>query len=200
MYVHHFGLATAPVSRGIANEAAGLSRRGAPRRPSISIEIACSTRTPSSCCSDAPGLGKTTLAAHALRADGTRLAIGWLAAAPQTPTSCSSCCWRSSGSTTYGRSRAERMPDWRQYLRELGPDGNPRGRRRWSARSDTAPGCGRKRPSAVAASATKKFGLSLALAASARLDAPMPTAAQALPRATSKRNMLAPSSRCMALR
>src|SRR6185369_9314842 len=46
----------------------------------------------------------------------------------------------------------------------------------------------------------KKFGLSLARAASARLDAPMPTAAHALPVATSNLNMLAPSSRCMAFK
>jgi hypothetical protein len=48
----------------------------------------------------------------------------------------------------------------------------------------------------VAASVVKKFGLSLARCASTRLEAPMATEPQALPVATSMRNMLAPSSRC----
>jgi hypothetical protein len=69
-----------------------------------------------------------------------------------------------------------------------------------ASRISTPPICGKNFPCAVAASVMKKFGLSFARAASARLEAPMPTAAQALPVATSNRNMLAPSSRCIALR
>jgi len=67
-----------------------------------------------------------------------------------------------------------------------------------ASRIKTPPGWGRNLPCAVAASVTKKFGLPLARLASARLEAPMATAAHALPIATSKRNMLAPSSRSTA--
>ena len=68
------------------------------------------------------------------------------------------------------------------------------------SRITTAPVWGRNLPLAVAASETKKLGLSLARSASLRLDTPMPTAPHALARATSKRNMLAPSSLAKALR
>ena len=69
-----------------------------------------------------------------------------------------------------------------------------------ASRISTPPVCGRNLPCAVAASVTKKFGLSFARPASARLEAPIATAAHALPVATSKRNMLAPSSRCIAFK
>src|SRR6266853_1683381 len=63
----------------------------------------------------------------------------------------------------------------------------------------TPPVCGRNFPCAVAARVMKKLGLSLARLRSARLETPIATEAHALPSATSKRNMLAPSSRCAAL-
>src|SRR3990170_5364616 len=59
-----------------------------------------------------------------------------------------------------------------------------------------APVCGRNLPPAVAASVMKKLGLSLARLKSALLEAPIATDAHALPFAMSRRNMLAPSSRC----
>ena len=60
----------------------------------------------------------------------------------------------------------------------------------------TAPVCGRNLPCAVAESAPKNCGFSLARCSRVRLATPMPTEAHALPTATSQRNMLAPSSRC----
>jgi hypothetical protein len=52
-------------------------------------------------------------------------------------------------------------------------------------RISTPPACGTNLPSAVAASVMKKFGLSCARWASARLEAPIATDAHALPSATS---------------
>ncbi len=118
MYEHHFGLQRPVFPRGIANEAAVFL--GGPRAAVVEhVEIASSTPDSVIVLYGPPGLGKTTLAAHALRADGTRLAIGWLAAAPQTPHELLELLLAEFGFETYRFSRAERLQAWRHYLREL---------------------------------------------------------------------------------
>ncbi len=118
MYEHHFGLHGPLFPGGIASDAAVFlgGRRAAVVEH---VEIASTTPDAVLVLHGPAGLGKTTLAAHALRAHGTRLAIGWLAAAPQTPHELLELLLSEFGFETYRFSRAERLHVWRQYLREL---------------------------------------------------------------------------------
>lgn len=119
MYQQHFGLERAVFQGGIAGEAEVFV---GPRQRSAldNIEIASTTRDSVLVLHGAPGLGKTTIAAHALRAAGTRLAIGWLTTAPQTPEELLDLLLGEFGFDAFENGRAERLQTWRQYLRELG--------------------------------------------------------------------------------
>ncbi|HEU4617266.1 MAG TPA: AAA family ATPase [Gammaproteobacteria bacterium] len=119
MYQQHFDLAKALFGSPIAGDGSVfLSARL--RAVVDNIEIASSTRDSALVLHGPAGLGKTTIAAHALRNAGTRLAIGWLGDAAQTGTEVLDLLLGEFGFDVHGQSRGERLQSWRQYLRELG--------------------------------------------------------------------------------
>jgi type II secretory pathway predicted ATPase ExeA len=119
MYQQHFGLRRALFDRPIAGD--GDVFLGARLRDVVeNIEIASTTRDSVLLLYGAAGLGKTTIAAHAIRAATTRLAIGWLASAPQTGRDLLELLLDEFGFDAHGLSPAERLHAWREYLRELG--------------------------------------------------------------------------------
>jgi type II secretory pathway predicted ATPase ExeA len=65
------------------------------------------------------GVGKTTLAAHTLRALTTRLALGWVGTAPATGHELLEMLLTEFGFSPYKNSRVERLHMWRQYLNEM---------------------------------------------------------------------------------
>jgi general secretion pathway protein A len=119
MYQQYFGLRRALFERPIAGE--GDVFLGARLRDIVeNIEIASTTHDSVLLLHGAGGLGKTTIAAHAMRSAATRLAVGWLAAEPQTSEDLLELLLGEFGFDPRALSRAERLHGWREYLRELG--------------------------------------------------------------------------------
>lgn len=119
MYQQHFGLRRALFERPIADDADVFL--GARLRTVVeNIEIASTTRDSALVLYGPAGLGKSTIAAHALRSASTRLAFAWLAATPQTDHELLELLLGELGFDARGLGRAERLHTWREYLRELG--------------------------------------------------------------------------------
>lgn len=124
MYTKHFGLDRRLFQGGIAQEElvyCGDAQRTLAERLAVALhapDAAVLLHGPA-------GTGKTTLAAHALRAASTttRIACIWLSTPPPTPYDLLELLLTELGFEAYRRSRVERLQTWRQYLTELGATG-----------------------------------------------------------------------------
>lgn len=118
MYKEHFGLDKALFSDGIVRDGDVFF---GPRQQLVAanLKIALSTRDSVTVLSGPMGVGKTTLASHAVRAATTRLALGWLGSAPLTPHELLEHLLSEFDLSPYKSSRVERLQNWRQFLGEM---------------------------------------------------------------------------------
>jgi type II secretory pathway predicted ATPase ExeA len=118
MYKEHFALDKALFSDGIVRDGDVFF---GPRQQLVAanLKIALSTRDSVAVLSGPMGVGKTTLASHAVRAATTRLALGWLGSAPLTPHELLEQLLSEFDMSPYKSSRVERMQNWRQFLGEM---------------------------------------------------------------------------------
>ncbi|HEX7079992.1 MAG TPA: AAA family ATPase [Gammaproteobacteria bacterium] len=120
MYARHFGLERR-LFAGIAHDEAvfiGDAQRTAAEYMRIGLGAPDSVVV----LHGPPGVGKTTLAANALRSSSpsTRVASAWLAAPPSNPYDLLELLLAEFGFEPYKHSRVERLQTWRQFLTELG--------------------------------------------------------------------------------
>jgi type II secretory pathway predicted ATPase ExeA len=118
MYKEHFGLEKALFSDGIVRDSDVFF---GPRQQLVAanLKIALSTRDSIAVLSGPEGVGKTTLASHAVRSATTRLALGWLGSAPLTPHELLEQLLTEFDLSPYKSSRVERLQNWRQFLAEM---------------------------------------------------------------------------------
>jgi len=118
MYKEHFGLEKALFSDGIVRDSDVFF---GPRQQLVAanLKIALSTRDSIAILSGPQGVGKTTLASHAVRSATTRLALGWLGSAPLTPHELLEQLLTEFDLSPYKSSRVERLQNWRQFLAEM---------------------------------------------------------------------------------
>jgi type II secretory pathway predicted ATPase ExeA len=118
MYQDHFGLQRHLFEEGIAQ--GGDVFLGAPQMLAVTnLGVALTLRDSVAMLVGPSGVGKTTLAAHTLRALTTRLALGWIGTAPATGHELLEMLLTEFGFSPYKNSRVERLQIWRQYLNEM---------------------------------------------------------------------------------
>jgi type II secretory pathway predicted ATPase ExeA len=118
MYQDHFGLQRHLFEEGIAQ--GGDVFLGAPQKLAVTnLGVALTLRDSVALLTGPSGVGKTTLAAHTLRALTTRLALGWVGTAPATGHELLEMLLTEFGFSPYKNSRVERLQLWRQYLNEM---------------------------------------------------------------------------------
>ena len=121
MYPQHFGLDRRLFAGGIAQDDAmfvGDLQRSATEHMSVALAAADSAVV----LHGPPGVGKTTLAAHAMRSSSAsmRIASAWLGSAPATAAELLELLLNEFGFDPYKHSRIERLQTWRGFLTELG--------------------------------------------------------------------------------
>jgi type II secretory pathway predicted ATPase ExeA len=118
MYQDHFGLQRHLFEEGIAQS--GDVFLGAAQKLAVTnLGVALTLRDSVAVLTGPAGVGKTTLAAHTLRALTTRLALGWVGTAPATGHELLEMLLTEFGFSPYKNSRVERLQMWRQYLNEM---------------------------------------------------------------------------------
>jgi type II secretory pathway predicted ATPase ExeA len=117
MYETNFGLKKPLFDKGIAQDAAVFL---APKHDAIiaNTKVALSTFDSALVLTGAAGVGKTTLISAALRTTSTRLALGWITAAPANAAELLELLLVEFGFNAHRMSRVERMQMWRQFLNE----------------------------------------------------------------------------------
>src|SRR5690606_2209283 len=119
MYRQHFGFAKRPFDGGIARD--GDVYLGPPQRAALANPgVALSTLDSVAVLTGPAGVGKTTLAWAAFRADNTRIALGWLGTVPSEPADLPELLLAEFGVGQGGGGRIERLQTWRQFLSEMG--------------------------------------------------------------------------------
>ena len=118
MYPRHFGLERSLFKGGIAR---GEEVFLGPRQQLITanLKIALTTRDSIVTLTGNLGVGKTTIAAQALRMNATRLALAWVGNAPLNRDELLELLLAEFEFTPFGMRRIERLHTWRQYLTEL---------------------------------------------------------------------------------
>ncbi|HEY7671218.1 MAG TPA: AAA family ATPase [Gammaproteobacteria bacterium] len=118
MYQDHFGLQRHLFEEGIAQGVDVFL--GTPQKLAVTnLGVALTLRDSVALLTGPSGVGKTTLAAHTLRALTTRLALGWVGTAPVTGHELLEMLLTEFGFSPYKNSRVERLQMWRQYLNEM---------------------------------------------------------------------------------
>ena len=118
MYQAHFGLHRHLFEDGIAQDA-DVYLGAAERAAAADLTVALTLRDSIAVITGPAGIGKTTIAAHALRAMTTRLALGLIGDAPLTPHELLEMLLTEFGFSPYRNSRVERLQMWRQFLNEM---------------------------------------------------------------------------------
>ena len=118
MYKEHFGFSGELFGEGLATDTA-VFQSMRQKRLAANLSIALTRRDSVAVVYGAPGTGKTTIISHALRETTTRLALGCIVHAPQTPHELLEQLLTEFGFTPYKNSRTERLQNWRQFLGEM---------------------------------------------------------------------------------
>ena len=118
MYQEHFGLERPLFGEGIVRDA-DVFLGPSQQRVQANLRIALSTRDSVTLLCGPAGVGKTTLAAHALRSFTARLALGWLGTPALTPHELLEQLLTAFEFEPYKSSRMERLQTWRQFLSEM---------------------------------------------------------------------------------
>lgn len=83
------------------------------------LKIALTTRDSVAVLTGPPGVGKTTIAARAVKTTATRLALAWLGTTPQHPDELLELLLSEFEFNPYRDGRVKRLQTWRQFLSEL---------------------------------------------------------------------------------
>jgi type II secretory pathway predicted ATPase ExeA len=118
MYHAHFGLKKALFEPGIAQEA-GVYLGPRQQAAIAGAKTALKPLDSAMLMTGAAGVGKTTLASAAVRAASTRLALGWLTAAPAHASELLELLLVEFGLSSQRATRVERLQMWRQFLNEM---------------------------------------------------------------------------------
>lgn len=118
MYKEHFAIERPLFMDGIARDTDVYLWPSA-QLTATNLKIAFGTRDSITVLGGPAGVGKTTIAAYAVRAAATRLALGWLGTPPLTPHELLEQLLTEFDFSPYKSSRVERMQTWRQFLSEM---------------------------------------------------------------------------------
>jgi type II secretory pathway predicted ATPase ExeA len=117
MYQAHFGLEKGLFDNGIAQDG-GVFIGERQRLAIANCKIALTTFDSALVLTGPAGVGKTTLAASALRDSSTRLALGWLNGTPANASELLELLLAEFGFNVTRTGRVERLQMWRQFLNE----------------------------------------------------------------------------------
>lgn len=118
MYAQHFGFSRPLFGDGVAQDDA-VFRTEATSRLAADLALALERKDAVAILSGPSGTGKSTIAADALRAVGTRLAFSCISQQLLTAHELLEQLLTDFGFEPYRRSRVERLQQWRQFLSEM---------------------------------------------------------------------------------
>ena len=118
MYTEHFGLERAVFDGGIA-QSSDLFLGKRQQLIATNLKIGLSTRDSVVTLTGSLGVGKTTLAAQALRITATRMAQTWIGSTSLTPDEMLETLLAGFELEPYDMGRVQRIQTWRQFMGEM---------------------------------------------------------------------------------